>query len=483
MRAGLAPGVRLLIAIGVALALAAACVGFVHSAPGQPAGYFAWFGLLAVLLLWLVSSVLAGDLNPLAPAMGFDNRLSTSKFQILLWTACVGFVYATVYAYRLIGYNLTAPISHVPENVLFALGISVTTAVGAKAITSSQVTTDPMSKQPVDTPSYDPTALVRDDDASTANITKVQILFWTGIAIIVYLTTMFNSLHDLATCGTGCSFPDIDATLMLFMGLGHATYLGAKLVPTANQATKATTPSALLTQFRAPALDFVLPEVSELLWGVDTSNPINDASIARATQQIQKPAFWGRYLTGFRISSAEIALLASHQIRLLPIYQGTTTHPSLLSGGISGQQGVKDAADAIRLARDVHGIPAGRGVALYADIEPEYVVSRYWLTAWIQELTGAGYLAGIYCGSNQPGIMAGMGGIGYIDPANVVIWSCMPHDTTKTGKADVPTVLQPPGFTVGTTTFPVEMWQYCLDFGDFDFNVCTRRAYDAMWQP
>ncbi len=202
--------------------------------------YFAWFGVLAVGVLWLVSAVLAGDLNVFSLAIGQDNRLSTSKLQVLLWTGCVGFVYAMIYADRVIVFGNVDPITQIPQNVLFALGLSVTSAVAAKAITSSQVAADPDSKNPALEPSYDPSALVREDGSTTASLTKVQVLFWTVIGIVVYVNSAFHDLSTIVPCrGPACAFPDIDTTLMIFMGLGHATYIGGKLVgnstPTINK--------------------------------------------------------------------------------------------------------------------------------------------------------------------------------------------------------------------------------------------------------
>jgi GH25 family lysozyme M1 (1,4-beta-N-acetylmuramidase) len=186
---------------------------------------------LAVGVLWLVAAVLAGDLNPFSLAIGLDNRLSTSKLQVLLWTACVGFVYAMIYADRVIVFGHVDAIAQIPQNVLFALGLSVTSAVAAKAITSSQVAADPDTKDVAATPSYDPSALVREDGATTASLTKVQVLFWTVIAIVVYVNSAFHDLTTIVPCtGPACAFPDIDTTLMIFMGLGHATYIGGKLV-------------------------------------------------------------------------------------------------------------------------------------------------------------------------------------------------------------------------------------------------------------
>jgi lysozyme len=194
--------------------------------------YFGWFGVLALAVLWLISALFGGSANPLALAMGLDNRLSSSKMQALIWTACVGFVYAMFYADRLLTQNSVNPITQVPQNVLIALGMSVTSVVAAKALTSSQVASNPDSKDTLNTPSYDPAALVRDDGSSGVSLTKVQMLFWTVVAVVSYIVASFHQLATVAACNdinaTCNSLPDIYTMLMAFMGLGQATYLGAK---------------------------------------------------------------------------------------------------------------------------------------------------------------------------------------------------------------------------------------------------------------
>ena len=247
----------------------------------------------------------------------------------------------------------------------------------------------------------------------------------------------------------------------------------------------APTPQALVTtngttaHFNGEAA----PPVARLFWGVDTSKPVSASSIDQMTATIRKPAFWGRYLTGFVLESEEIRLLTQQGIRILPIYQRTTAHHTLLFGPASGDQGQTDAAEAVELARRI-GIPTNSGVAIYADIEPEYDVSPAWLEAWIGGLHGAGFIAGLYCGSNQPGIIRGIAQMGTVDQTKVIVWSCMPHDNSKTSKADVPAKIGPPSLKSSTSEYVVDAWQYALDFeGDFDFNVCSQRALAAMWLP
>jgi IPT/TIG domain-containing protein len=232
------PGIRFLVLLVAAAVIAFVGVQLAAQAsvqdPGSP--FWGWFGALTVLALWSISGTLTGDWNPLALAMGADNRLSTSKFQVLLWTATVGFVYVMVYADRVLKMHEFHHWSTIPQNVLIALGISVTSSVAAAAITGSQAAANPSTKNAKSAPSYDPAALVRNDNEATASLTKVQLLFWTVVAVVVYLITSFGSLGTIVACTTAatgnCPLPDIDTTLMLFMGLGHATYIGGKLAST-----------------------------------------------------------------------------------------------------------------------------------------------------------------------------------------------------------------------------------------------------------
>ncbi len=220
-----------------------------------------------------------------------------------------------------------------------------------------------------------------------------------------------------------------------------------------------------------------------LTWGIDTSEQAGSGLLNTVTAHIGKPGFWGRYLTGYPLTTTEVAFFKAQNIPIIPIYQKTTAAPSSLSGGASGKQGNTHGTDAATIASGTFGIPTDAGIAIFADIEPTYTPSHYWIEGWIHAITNAGYVPGLYCGSNQPGIIAGMNGVDPALAASLIVWSCMPHDTTLTEKAEIPTAITPPGFTVGGTHVGIDMWQYCLDYGAFDFSVATDRAVAAMWTP
>jgi hypothetical protein len=189
------------------------------------------YGFLAAFLLYVLSVWITGRLSPLQTAMGADGRLSTSKFQFLIWTAVVVFSYAWLYAGRAQNNRLEV-INTIPQNVLLAMGISIVTMAGAKAITSSYILSGRINK-PAPSEGASAADLVANDNEAP-DLTKIQMLVWTFVAAATYLVHVAGLAPAFYTCKPvetgGCAFPDIDAALMVLMGLGQGAYLGNKLV-------------------------------------------------------------------------------------------------------------------------------------------------------------------------------------------------------------------------------------------------------------
>lgn len=157
---------------------------------------------------------------------GADGRLSTSKFQFFLWTIVVLFSYATLFAVKLLqsppNFN---PITSLPENVLIALGMSVVSASGAKAITVNYINTNRISKAPPR--GGRKIGQIFQDDSGVPDLSKLQMIAWTFIAIVTYLIAV---VHNVSV--PNAELPDIDKSLMALMGLGHTAYLAKKAVST-----------------------------------------------------------------------------------------------------------------------------------------------------------------------------------------------------------------------------------------------------------
>ncbi|MDQ4024875.1 MAG: hypothetical protein M3217_05210 [Actinomycetota bacterium] len=192
-------------------------------------------GIAVVVLGWIIVGAVSKDWNPFHLARGEDGKTSTSKLQFVLWTAVVAFSYVVMMAGRIRAGDVEV-IDEIPQNVLLAMGLSVATLAGAKGITVSYLTTGRIVKPPA---GEDTSGAVR-DDSGDVDLVKVQMLLWTVIAIAAYLINMF----DLVADKDFDQLPDIDAALMVLMGLGQGAYLGNKIVTTNTPRLTSLAPSA-----------------------------------------------------------------------------------------------------------------------------------------------------------------------------------------------------------------------------------------------
>jgi hypothetical protein len=186
------------------------------------------YALLAVVAFYGICLGVSGFVNPLRLAIGADGALSASKFQFLVWNAAVIFSYVWIFAVRY-SQKSNGTISIAP-NVLYAMGFSIGTFAVAKAITVSYLNAGRISKDDGAAPAG---GLVTTDDGAP-DLSKMQMLIWTLIAVFVFLVkTVHSVVSGNATCDTTLTnclpLPDIDPVLMVLMGLGQAAYLGNKL--------------------------------------------------------------------------------------------------------------------------------------------------------------------------------------------------------------------------------------------------------------
>jgi IPT/TIG domain len=202
-------------------------------------------GLAFLALVFFLYWVWKKSWNVFELARGADGRPSTSKFQVLLWTIVVLYGYVVVESARFMRGEFDV-LDKIPPNVLIALGFTIGTATVAKGITTAFVASGRIKREPADRPTTlattssagsaktkqasDPTAgpgaLVAEDDGRP-DLSKAQLLAWTMLALIVYLVRVHYQLRLQQP-----QLPDIDAPLMVLMGLGQGAYIGKKLTTT-----------------------------------------------------------------------------------------------------------------------------------------------------------------------------------------------------------------------------------------------------------
>lgn len=218
---------------------------------GDDQPYQLW-GVYAVVVLFAIASALSGRFWPSKLVEGSDGRLSISKAQIAVWTATVAYSYVTLYAARALQAHDVHPIDSIPQNVLIVLGISAASAIGAKAITVSKISSNQIQKTDKLPGTASFSDLIAGDD-NCPDLNKVQLLFWTLVSVAVYVSLTNGALQhflggldcsSLPATGTPLTglngtggardlnclgLPNIDAVLMVLMGISHGTYLGGKL--------------------------------------------------------------------------------------------------------------------------------------------------------------------------------------------------------------------------------------------------------------
>ncbi|HSR26679.1 MAG TPA: hypothetical protein VLW53_24230 [Candidatus Eisenbacteria bacterium] len=195
-----------------------------------------------IAMLWNRKATVGTRHKLLVLIEGADGRLSTSKFQWFAWTAVIVGSYVAVYVARVLtGHTAASP--QVPANVLIALGFSTTTMATAKGITTLYIAGGRTLKEPPPTAANSANAEMRGgllaDDTGITDLSKVQLVTWTLIALAVYIYSVQSRISAIPhSCTGSCSpdsLPDIDTVLMVLTGLAQGGYLGKKLVDSSRQ--------------------------------------------------------------------------------------------------------------------------------------------------------------------------------------------------------------------------------------------------------
>jgi hypothetical protein len=180
-----------------------------------------------LLVLYAVTAFMTGHWRLKEVFAGFDGFGSTSKLQWLLWLIAVLFGYVAIWVLRAEHGDYTA-LSDIPVNVLTVLGFSTATAAAAKGITAGYVQSGKVAKTGVPAnPTAATTGGIFQDDGGSPELAKIQMMAFTIIAIGIFLATV---LHQIAIGDVKDGLPNIDASLMVLMGISQGGYLGKKLV-------------------------------------------------------------------------------------------------------------------------------------------------------------------------------------------------------------------------------------------------------------
>ncbi len=153
---------------------------------------------------------------------GADGPSSTSKFQWAVWLVVILFAYTVLWVLRARAGDYSA-ITTLPGNLLIVLGFSTTTAAAAKGITVGYLQTNRITKAPAQPGAGG----ILQDDTGYPDLTKIQMIGFTFIAVGVFLATF---IHEVHTNTYAHGLPNIDSALLVLTGLSQGGYVGQKLV-------------------------------------------------------------------------------------------------------------------------------------------------------------------------------------------------------------------------------------------------------------
>jgi len=179
--------------------------------------------------LWLVYALWTRDPRIWRVAVGADGQYSTSKFQVLVWTVVVVFSFVAMFWARWRVDRSSEQLSEIPQNVLLALGFVLVAGVASYSITSTKVAEGKDVKLAAGSAPPRFASLV-EEDRGVPSLHKIQLLAWTAVALVTYLMATGAAVGGTTATGALPPLPDIDAALMVLMGLGQGVYLGRKLV-------------------------------------------------------------------------------------------------------------------------------------------------------------------------------------------------------------------------------------------------------------
>ncbi|WP_078378497.1 glycoside hydrolase domain-containing protein [Sutcliffiella halmapala] len=219
-------------------------------------------------------------------------------------------------------------------------------------------------------------------------------------------------------------------------------------------------------------------DLADIIWGIDSASETTEEFYACVKENFGDPVVFGRYLgeregVSHGLTSNQVDLIQEEGDYILPIYNH-------FNDARGYDNGVAQAEEAIRFANEL-GIP--EGVAIFADIEPEYPVDSAFILGWYETMASSEYESGIY------GIFAADSELAnsYITASednseileNNIIWTAAPN-------IGITTEAEAPEFEPEAPEDSLAWgWQYGIDSEtcNIDTNLFNSEIVDVLWSP
>ncbi|MEH7388318.1 glycoside hydrolase domain-containing protein [Bacillus sp. JJ1521] len=216
----------------------------------------------------------------------------------------------------------------------------------------------------------------------------------------------------------------------------------------------------------------------EIVWGIDSASETTKDFYACVKENFGDPVVFGRYLgeregISVGLTPEQVKIMHAEGDFILPIYNH-------FDNATGYDNGVAQAKEAIKLARDV-GIP--EGVAIFADIEPDYPVDSEFIKGWFETIVSSNYKSGIYgVFDAEQALFKAYQEAGKSNRAILeqnYIWTAVPS-------VGITTEAKAPEFNPSAPEGSLAWgWQFGLDAEtcNIDTNLFKRELVDVLWGP
>jgi hypothetical protein len=173
------------------------------------------------------------------------NKMSLSRFQLVLWTIIILSAYSTAVLWNVLATDANDPLAvQWPEELWWLLGISTASLVGSPLILNTKKPNTPneaelqrnnipahvgqvaLNLSPEDASFSD---MFKGDETGNdpyLDLSKVQLFFFTIIIVIAYVSVLSGELRN--TTGVIEQFPALSESAVILLGISHAGYLTYK---------------------------------------------------------------------------------------------------------------------------------------------------------------------------------------------------------------------------------------------------------------
>ncbi|MCM3706733.1 MULTISPECIES: glycoside hydrolase domain-containing protein [Cytobacillus] len=214
----------------------------------------------------------------------------------------------------------------------------------------------------------------------------------------------------------------------------------------------------------------------EVVWGVDSATLTTSDLLSCVRENFGSPKVWGRYLgekegVSAGITSEEAKLLQDNDIKLLVIWNRFNDATGI-------KNGQSEARAAVQLAKEL-GIP--EGVAVFADIEPNYPVDSSFIKGWYQAMSESPYEPGIYgIFDKEKALIKAFDQAAAENPPlldNTLIWTAAPNKGITAKKQAPEYKPEAPENSL------IAGWQYGIDAEEcnIDTNLFNKDILESLW--